>query len=104
MPLLEVIQTRQLSATVRLEEATVTQVNQYAAFIKATDDDVVDKARNYVFAKDREFQDFLKTAQAKHVPGKLCVRKGSGLEMVEKPASKSVAGVDSTESLRVNRA
>ena len=62
MPLLEVTQSRQLSASVRLDEATATQVDQYAAFINATADDVVDKALNYVFSKDRDFQDFLKTS------------------------------------------
>jgi hypothetical protein len=50
MPLLEIIQTRQISASIRLDEATATQVDQYAAFIHATADDVVDKALNYVFS------------------------------------------------------
>jgi len=42
MPLLEVIQTRQVSASVRLDEATATQVDQYATFIHASADDVVE--------------------------------------------------------------
>ena len=49
MPLLEITQTRQISASVRLDGATATQVDQYAAFIHASTDDVVDKALNYVF-------------------------------------------------------
>ena len=57
MPLLEVIQSRQISASVRFDETTATLVDQYAAFIHATADDVVNKALNYVFAKDRDFQD-----------------------------------------------
>jgi hypothetical protein len=64
MPLLEIVQTRQISASIRLDEATATQVDQYAAFIHATADDVVDKALNYVFSKDRDFQEFLKTSLA----------------------------------------
>ncbi len=36
MPLLEIIQTRQISASIRLDEATATQVDQYAAFIRRT--------------------------------------------------------------------
>ena len=67
MPLLEIIQTRQISASIRLDEATATQVDQYAAFIHATADDLVDKALNYVFSKDRDFQDFLKTSLAGQV-------------------------------------
>ena len=47
--------------------STAAQVDQYAAFIHASADDVVDKALNYVFSKDRDFQDFLKTPQAKQV-------------------------------------
>ena len=61
MPLLEISQSRQISASVRLDKATAIQVDQYAAFIRASADDVVDKALNYVFSKDRDFQDFLKT-------------------------------------------
>jgi hypothetical protein len=48
MPLLEITQSRQISASVRLDEATATQIDQYAAFIKASADDVVDKALNYL--------------------------------------------------------
>ena len=53
MPLLEVNPSRHVSASIRLEEATAIQIDQYAAFIHASADDVVDKALNYVFSKDR---------------------------------------------------
>ena len=53
MPLLEINQSRHICASVRLDEVTATQVDQYAAFIHASADDVVDKALNYVFSKDR---------------------------------------------------
>ena len=59
--LIEVTQIRQVSASIRLDEATATQVDQYAAFIHASADDVVDKALTYVFSKDRDFQEFLQT-------------------------------------------
>jgi len=55
MPLLEINQSRHICASVRLDEATAAQVDQYAAFIHASPDDVVDKALNYVFSKDRDF-------------------------------------------------
>ena len=67
MPLLEINQIRHICASVRLDEVTAAQVDQYAAFIHASADDVVDKALNYVFSKDRDFQEFLKTPQAKQV-------------------------------------
>ena len=88
MPLLEITQTRQISASVRLDEATATQVDQYAAFIKASADDVVDKALNYVFSKDRDFQDFLKSPEAKQISSTLRVRKAPSTEVAEQPAKK----------------
>ena len=91
MPLLEITQSRQISASVRLHEATATQVDQYAAFIKASADDVVDKALNYVFSKDRDFQDFLKTPAAKQISSTLRVRKAPSTEAVEKPSKKVIA-------------
>jgi hypothetical protein len=104
MPLLEINQTHHICASVRLDEATATQVDQYAAFIHASADDVVDKALNYVFSKDRDFQEFLKTPQAKQVAFTLRVRKGPSNGMPNQPAKKLVAGVESTTSVRAVRA
>ena len=104
MPLIEVIQSRQISATVRLDEATVTQVDQYAAFIHASADDVVDKALTYVFSKDRDFQEFLKTPQAAHVTPTLRIRRAAVPDAVEPPSRKPAAGVESSDSVRVLKA
>jgi hypothetical protein len=103
MPLLEINQIRHISASVRLDESTAAQVDQYAAFIHASADDVVDKALNYVFSKDRDFQDFLKTPQAKQVVSTLRVRKGPSNGASE-PAKKVVAGVEPTSSVRAVKA
>jgi len=104
MPLLEINQSHHICASVRLDETTAAQVDQYAAFIHASADDVVDKALNYVFAKDRDFQEFLKTPQAKQVASTLRVRKGPSNGEVEQPAKKLVAGVESTASARAVKA
>jgi hypothetical protein len=105
MPLLEITQSRQISASVRLDEATATQVDQYAAFIKATADDVVDKALNYVFAKDRDFQDFLKTPEAKQISSTLRVRKGPSSEPIEQSAKKTASATfPPVESVRTVKA
>jgi len=101
MPLLEITPSRQISASVRLDEATATQVGQYAAFIRASADDVVDKALNYVFSKDRDFQDFLKTPEAKQISSTLRVRKAPSSEVAEQPAKKPVSASSPAESVRV---
>ena len=75
MPLLEIIQTRQVTASIRLDEPTAILIDQYAAFLHATADEVVNKALCYVFAKDRDFQDFLRTPKAAHAPESLRIRR-----------------------------
>jgi hypothetical protein len=88
MPLLEVVQTRQISASIRLTDTTATQVDQYAHFIRACADDVVEQALAYVFSKDRDFQDFLKTPEARQVASTLRIRKVPAAEAAELPAKK----------------
>ncbi|MBW4039105.1 MAG: hypothetical protein HIU91_09565 [Acidobacteria bacterium] len=91
MPLLEVTQTRYISASIRLTDTTATQVDQYAAFIHASANDVVEQALAYVFSKDREFQEFLRTPEAQRITPTLRVRRACANEAVEpsvkKPAS-----------------
>jgi hypothetical protein len=107
MPLLEINLSHYINALVRLDESTAEQVDHYAAFVHAPADDVVDKALNYVFSKDRDFQDFLRTPQAEQVASTLRVRKGPNKDAkdeAEEPAKKLVAGVESTPSVRAVKA
>ena len=93
MPLLEIVQTRQISATIRLDESTAEQIDQYAAFLHASADEVVDKALAYVFAKDRDFQEFLRTPEAASVAQSLRIRRtqqnGAASEGVLQPVKPS---------------
>jgi hypothetical protein len=86
---------------------TSTGRKRKAAFLHASADDVVDKALTYVFSKDRDFQDFLKTPQAKQVASTLRIRRGpsrEGKDAAEQPATKLAPGVESTASVRVIKA
>jgi hypothetical protein len=58
MPLLEIKPTKKINVLCSLEESTALMVNQYAAFAKAQGDDVVNKAIEYAFSKDAEFQKY----------------------------------------------
>ena len=104
MPLLEINLSRYINALIRLDETTAELVDQYAAFVHASADDVVDKALNYVFSKDRDFQDFLKTPQAKQVASTLRVRKAPSNGAAEEPTKKLVAAVESTPPVRAVKA
>jgi hypothetical protein len=87
MPLLEVVQTRQISASIRLTDSTAAQVDQYAAFIRASADDVVEQALSYVFSKDRDFQEFLRSPDAQKITPTLRIRKPAANDAAE-PAVK----------------
>ena len=104
MPLLEINQVSHICASVRGDEETAAQVDQYAAVIRASADDVVDKALNYVFSKDRDFQEFLKTPQAKQVASTLRVRKVGNNGASEPPGKMLIARAESTPSVRAVKA
>lgn len=95
MPLLEVTQTRHLSASIRLTDTTATQVDQYAAFIHASANDVVEQALSYVFSKDRDFQEFLKSPEAQRITPTLRVRRASANEAAKPSVKKPVATASS---------
>jgi hypothetical protein len=91
MPLLEVVQTRYVSASIRLTDSNALQLDQYAAFIHATADDVTDQALAYVFSKDRDFQEFLRTPEAQRITPTLRVRRPSANEPAEPSRRKPVS-------------
>jgi hypothetical protein len=95
MPLLEVAQTREVSASIRLTDTTALQLDQYAAFIHATADKVVEQALAYVFSKDREFQEFLRTPEAQRITPTLRVRRVPAHDAAEPARRKPVAAASS---------
>jgi len=91
MPLLEVVQTHYVSASIRLTDTTALQLDQYAAFIHATADKVIDQALTYVFSKDRDFQEFLRTPEAQRITPTLRVRRPLANETAETSRRKPVS-------------
>jgi hypothetical protein len=76
MPLLEIKPIKKLTALCTLEESIALQVDQYAAFANAPADEVVNKALEYTFAKDSEFQKY--RTQNPKAPVALRVKKPAG--------------------------
>jgi hypothetical protein len=101
MPLLEVVQTHYVSASIRLTDTTALQLDQYAAFIHATADEVTDQALAYVFSKDRDFQEFLRTPDAQRITPTLRVRRAAANDAAETPARKPVSVASSAASTTV---
>ena len=94
MPLLEIKQTRKLTAICLLEESTAAQVDQYAAFAKASPDEVVNKAIEYAFGRDSEFQKFRSTEPK--VPSVLRIKKPATAPTAARrgPKPATLAAVD----------
>jgi hypothetical protein len=104
MPLLEVIQIHYVNASVRLTDTTASQLDQYAAFIHATADEVIDQALAYVFSKDRDFQKFLRTPEAQRITPTLRVRKVTASDTAEQANGKPVHAAEASGSVRGQRA
>ena len=97
MPRLKINRSLYISASVRLDESAVEQVNQYDAFVHASAGDVVGKAPNYVFPKDRGLQDSSKTTQASRLF--LHGMSVNGRAMAHQLAKNIGAGVEFTASV-----
>jgi len=78
MALLSIKASKKIETTVRLEESTAKLVDQYAHFAKASADDVVNQALEYVFTKDKDFQQHLEKNADENVPSALRVKKAPG--------------------------
>jgi hypothetical protein len=107
MPLLEVVQTRQISASIRLTDSTANQVDQYAAFIRASADDVIEEALKHCFGKDRDFQEFLKSPDARKITPTLRIRKptaNDAKQASKKPISPASLPAETTASVAGSKA
>lgn len=104
MPLIEVNQIRRVTANVRFDDAIVVQINQYAAFIKASPDEVINKGLEYLFSKDRDFAAFRASDDSKQVPTLLRPRKAAAPVGIKTAAKKPSTGVESAECVKAQRA
>jgi hypothetical protein len=93
MPLLEIVPSKKVTATVSLEEPTAHLVNQYAAFTRVAADDVVNKALEYVFTKDKEFQKFIDSPNDSKPLHPLRIKRSGDSTPKGRPGRKPAASV-----------
>ena len=93
MPLLEIIPSKKVTATVSLEEPTANLVNQYAAFTRVAADDVVNKALEYVFTKDKDFQKFIGSPNEAKPLQPLRIKRNGDSALKGRPGRKPAAFV-----------
>lgn len=78
MPLLNIRVAKKVTITCSLEESIANQANEYAAFLKVLPDEVINKALEYVFGKDKDFQQFREQNPHAQAPGALRMKKPVG--------------------------
>ena len=101
MPLLEITASRKVTVTVSLEEPTASLVNQYAAFTSVPADDVVNKALEYVFTKDKDFQKYIGAPNDSKPIHPLRIKRNGDDRPKGKPGRKPATSVPSPAPIPV---
>jgi len=91
MPLLDIQVSKKITATVTLEESTALFIDRYAVFTQSSADDVVDKALQFVFAKDKEFQQFCDDHKAEKPAKPLRIKSSNDRELKGRRGRKPTA-------------
>ena len=82
MALFKVKVSKKLETSIRLEESTAKMLDRYAHFHKSPADDVVNEALEYIFTKDKEFQQQLAAEPDAKVEPTLRVKAPTGAAAV----------------------
>jgi hypothetical protein len=91
MALLTVKASKKIDATLKLEESTAKMIDRYAAFLNVSADEVVDKGMEYIFTKDKDFQQHLDKQPDVHVPASLRIKKVPGTSTAIKNGNRNGA-------------
>jgi len=91
MALLIVKSSKKIDATLRLEESTAKMIDRYAAFLQVSADEVVDKGMEYIFTKDKDFQQHLTAEPNRTVPASLRIKKSPSTVSTPKKVTKASA-------------
>ncbi|MBB5342024.1 hypothetical protein [Tunturiibacter gelidoferens] len=91
MALLTVKASKKIDATLKLEESTAKMIDRYAAFLNVSADEVVEKGMEYIFTKDKDFQQHLDKQPDFHVPASLRIKKAPGTPTAMKNGNRNGA-------------
>jgi hypothetical protein len=98
MPLLEIVPSKKITAIVTIEDATARQIDQYAAMVKGSADDVVQAALAHVFSKDKEFITYREQNPAAKPSIPLRIKRATNTPM--KPADAASSNKTTTTAAR----
>ncbi len=94
MPLFTVKTSNKIDTNIRLEESTAKMLDKYAHFHKGPADDVVNEVLEYIFTKDKDFQQHLRTNPEGEVPSSLRIKKVPPSVAAAKQASRNGAAAN----------
>jgi class 3 adenylate cyclase len=88
MPLLEVIHIKKLTATIQIDEPIAHTLDKYAHHIHASADEVIGKALEFVFSRDKDFQKWAASDAAASVKPSLRLKQTPGARTTKTAAKK----------------
>ena len=89
MPLFTVKTSKKVETSMMLEESTAKMLDRYAHYHKASAEDVVNEALEYIFQRDKGFQQVLTTSPDEEVPASVRVIASAPAKAAKKRAASS---------------
>jgi len=87
MALFTVRTSKKVETSMRLEESTAKMLDRYAHFHQGPADDVVNEALEYIFKRDKDFQQHLQQNPNQEVAASVRIKKAPGSAKAAKPSS-----------------
>ena len=85
MALFTVKTSNKIDTSMKLEESTVKLLDRYAHYLKASAEDVVNASLEYVFERDKDFQNYLQQNPDEEIAGTVRIRKPAAPAKDAKP-------------------
>lgn len=89
MPLFTVKTSKKVETSMMLEESTAKMLDRYAHYHKASAEDVVNEALEYIFQRDKGFQQVLTASSSEEVPASVRVIPSAPVKAAKKRAANT---------------
>ena len=91
MALFTVKTSKKVETSMRLEESTAKMLDRYAHFHQGPADDVVNEALEYIFKRDKDFQQHLQQNPNQEVAASVRIKKAPGSAKAQKSSTNGNA-------------
>jgi hypothetical protein len=98
MALFTVKTSKKVETNMRLEESTAKMLDRYAHFHQGPADDVVNEALEYIFKRDKDFQQYLQQNPNQEVAASVRIKKVPGSAKPSQPTTNGSGHVNASAS------